>query len=365
MTSDSSRISGREFFLIFLFWTSLAVLSSINRMLDPRGYGFRFESPVGPIMMTFVEAWLWAAVTPLVFLLASRFSAGQATWMTRVIVLPLIGLLLGSFLYLVLHLLRMEILPLPTRRRGTLLPFRDLWRLRFINHFVVYCAVLTAGFAREYFLRDRSLQQDAVRLQAQLAEARLEALRSQIHPHFLFNTLHAISALVERDPSGVRRMIARLSDLLRHSLESRGSTEITLHEELRLVDQYAEIMETRFQGRLEVTSSATPETLDARVPNLILQPIIENAFEHGVARAKLEGRVSVTASREEDMLVVAVEDNGPGPGDFRDGIGLANTRARLAQIYGTTASIELREREGGGTRAELRIPWRTGEIPSE
>ena len=148
----------------------------------------------------------------------------------------------------------------------------------------MYLAVLAAGFAREYFVRDQIRQRQAVELQAQLADARLSALRMQINPHFLFNTLHAISALVDRDPAGVRRMIARLSELLRMTIDRQAADEVPLREELAFLRRYIEIMEIRFQGALHVSTKVDNETLDALVPNLILQPIVENALEHGVSR---------------------------------------------------------------------------------
>ena len=169
-------------------------------------------------------------------------------------------------------------------------------------------------------------------MQAQLAEARMDALRMQINPYFLFNTLHAVSAMVERNPSGVRKMIARLSELLRHTIDARAADEVTLKEELDFLRRYIEIMEIRFQGRLRVEQSLSDEGLQAMVPNLILQPLVENALEHGASRA-VEGGVSeINARREAGVLVLSVRDNGPGVTETisRLGVGLGNTQARLA-----------------------------------
>src|SRR5581483_10484581 len=135
-------------------------------------------------------------------------------------------------------------------------------------------------------------------LRAQLADARLESLRSQLHPHFLFNTLNAISALTERDPAGVRRMIARLSELLRAMIESGGGTTVPLREELDILQRYIEIMEIRFQGRLHVSTKIDPGALDLAVPALILQPLVENALEHGASRAAGESRVEIEVRRD-------------------------------------------------------------------
>ena len=357
------QLSPREIALIFLFWTSLATLSSVNRLLDPRGFGFRM-SPAAPIAMAFVEAWVWAAFTPFIFWLSSRFSLSRASWM-RIPLLIGIGIVVAIAVYLILNVARDLIVDLPVRprRRGggglAFAPLREIGRFRFLNQLIVYLAVLATGFAREYFLRDREREQHEIALQAQLAEARLDALRMQINPHFLFNTLHAVSALVERDPAGVRRMIARLSELLRHTIDSHAADEVPLREELAFLRRYIEIMEIRFQGRLQVTTTADEGVLDALVPNLILQPIVENALEHGVARAGDEGFVEIRARRDGEEVVLTVRDDGPGLDAVEaTGVGLANTRARLAQLYGGAASLALTAAQGGGTLATIRLPYR-------
>jgi two-component system LytT family sensor kinase len=357
---NDRRLSGRELFLIFLFWTSLALLSSLNRILDPRGFGFRM-SPAAPIAFAFVEAWVWAAATPLIFWLSTGFTVGRSPWLVRVPLLLLAGVAIAIGVYFLLGIAREAIFPVPPRRSfSTFAPLRDIGRFRFVNQLLFYFAILAAGFAREYFLRDQSRQRESAQLQAQLAEARLEALRMQINPHFLFNTLHAISALVERDPAGVRRMIARLSDLLRSTIESRAKNEVPLREEMEFVQRYVEIMEIRFQGRLQVVQSIAPETLDALVPNLILQPLVENAMEHGVSRRAGGGRVEISARRDGDRLVVTVRDNGPGVSEPpRGGIGLSNTRQRLEQLYGNAAAVTIDSAAEGGAIATIVLPFRT------
>lgn len=239
-------LSSRELLLIVLFWTSLATLSVANRMLDPRAFGLREGRPGGVIAFLYAEAWLWAALTPLIFWLSSRLNSERAKWYVSVPSLLAAGVLIATGFDLVLELLRAELLPMPRRRGATFMFLRGFGRFRILNHLLIYLAVLAAGFAREYFVRDQRRQREAAallaetaQLQAQLSAARLEALRMQLNPHFLFNTLHAVSALVERDPIGVRRMIARLSELLRHTIESRGSQEVTLRDELELLQRYS------------------------------------------------------------------------------------------------------------------------------
>jgi two-component system LytT family sensor kinase len=358
-------LSRRELFFIFLFWTSLATLTVVNRLIDPRGGGFRPVSPTGPIVLAYLESWIWAAATPFVFWLSSRFNADRSRWVSRAPILIAAGIVLSVLIYFLVALARTEIFEV-SRYRSAITPFREIGRLRFLNQFVTYLAVLAAGFAREYFLRDQVRAREAATLQAQLAEARLDALRMQLNPHFLFNTLHAVSALVERDPSGVRKMIARLSELLRQTME-RGPNEVPLRDELALLRRYVEIMEIRFQGRLRVATEIADETLDALVPNLVLQPIVENALEHGAARAEGEGRIEIGARRTGERIVLTVRDNGPGvSASASSGVGLANTRARLAQLYGDEATLTLTTAPDGGALAEIALPFHTaGDLRAE
>jgi LytS/YehU family sensor histidine kinase len=199
------------------------------------------------------------------------------------------------------------------------------------------------------------------RLQEQetlLMAAKIEALKSQINPHFLFNTLHAMSALVERDPAGVRKMIARLGELLRHTTDRSARELIPLRDELGFLGRYIEIMEIRFQGRLRVTVAVEEAAMDALVPNLILQPLVENALEHGASRVVGAGEVTIEGRRDGERLVLVVRDNGPGADAKQaSGVGLANTRARLAQLYGDAAHVDLSSPPEGGAVAEIVIPY--------
>jgi len=362
---EKFTLSTREVVLIFAFWTFLATLSAVNRLLDPRGLGFRPMSPAGPITLAFIEAWTWAAVTPFILWLSSWSSLSKRSMWVRVPLLILIGIGIAILVYTLLDAARFVIFDPPVMgRRGrgggsAFAPLLGIGRFRFLNHLLVYLAVLAAGFAREFFLRDQRRQRQAAHLQAQLAEARLDALRMQINPHFLFNTLHAVSALVERDPGGVRRMIARLSELLRHTIESHATDEVPLRDELAFLRRYIEIMEIRFQGRLRVDRAIADDVQDALVPNLILQPIVENALEHGVNRAAGEGQIEITARRDGERLVLTVRDNGPGlDAQNSSGVGLANTRARLEQLYGDRAALELKDAEGGGVLVQITLPYR-------
>jgi signal transduction histidine kinase len=237
----------------------------------------------------------------------------------------------------------------------------------YLNAFLAYLDVLLAGHAIHYARDARSKQVRASRLEARLAEAQLDVLRMQLHPHFLFNTLNTISALMHRDLRAADRMLALLGDLLRDSFEKIKAQEVTLKQELGFLEKYLEIEKTRFRDRLIVETAVDPLVLDAEVPNLILQPLVENAIRHGIARRREPGRIRLEAFRDQDRLELRVKDNGPGlPGEgatgSRGGVGLANTQARLRQLYGTAHRFELITPDDGGVEVALSIPLRT--LPS-
>jgi hypothetical protein len=238
--------------------------------------------------------------------------------------------------------------------------------LRFVletgSHFnlIAYWGVLSASYALGYYRRSQQRDLRASQLEARLAQARLQLLEMELQPHFLFNTLNAVSALIHKDPDAAERMIARLGDLLRLTLDRSAQQEVTLGQELELLNRYVEIEQTRFRDRLDVQLNVEPDTLSARVPRLLLQPIVENAIRHGVARSVFAGRIEVEASRRADDLVLRVADNGPGLQDrpLQPGIGLSNTRERLQQLYRARQRLELRDRPEGGLAVTVAIPFR-------
>ena len=358
------------------FWLVLGLLSVVRQAVRP----WR-EGPIaaGEALETLAEYGLWALLTPAVFWLVRRFPAEWGAWAGRLAGQVAVGVAAALAVEAVSRGLLRPLLvgPPPAGREWTLGGMAGgLW---FLDELVVYLAVLAVGYARAalFQVQERRaeaerLLADRARLEAQLAEARLAALRTQLHPHFLFNTLHAVSALVERDPAGVRTLVARLSSLLRRVLEADdGAQEVPLRDEAAFLRDYLDVQRVRFQGRLEVEEDYGPGTLDALVPPLVLQPLVENAVGHGVGRLEEGvGVIRASARREGDRLVLAVEDNGPGLGAEPDrlgastGVGLANTRARLDALYGDAAALALAARPGGGVRAEVVLPFRTAPAPS-
>ena len=205
-------------------------------------------------------------------------------------------------------------------------------------------------------------------LEARLARAQLQSLRLQLHPHFLFNTLNTINALIGTDRHAAERVISGLSELLRMSLSSASEQEVTLAKELELLAHYIEIQQIRFQDRLTVNFRIDPDARYALVPNLMLQPLVENAIRHGIAPRAAPGHVIVTAARRGDRLELSVVDDGVGERtsrDHRDGVGLGNTRARLLSLYGTEHRFEAGGASTGGFTVHIEIPYRTDAATKE
>jgi signal transduction histidine kinase len=227
----------------------------------------------------------------------------------------------------------------------------------------MYFTTLGCVHAFGYFVEAKEREAQAARLAAQVAEARLGALRMQLHPHFLFNSLNAITVLVrDQDTASASRMLDLLSDVLRQVLRSDQSHEVRLADELRFLERYLAIEQVRFSDRLSVRFDVDESLLDASVPEFLLQPLVENALRHGIAKRADGGLVEVAARRDGDSLLLTVADNGPGldptaPSDG-NGLGLANIRERLTTLYGRRGSLVLSTREGGGAVATVRIPFR-------
>jgi LytS/YehU family sensor histidine kinase len=231
----------------------------------------------------------------------------------------------------------------------------------FVFNLLVYWVVISVSHTMEYYLKFQEKEVRAAELEKSLTEAKLQALQMQLNPHFLFNTLHAISSLVHKDAEAADRMISRLSELLRYTLESTTAHEVPLHQELHILDRYLEIEQTRFGSRLSVVKQIAPEAMTVLVPNLVLQPIVENAIKHGIEPHARPGVINVSAGREENRLVLEVRDNGKGlkEGPQRERVGISNTRARLQQLYPSSHQFELLNAPEGGLTVRLSIPWRT------
>ena len=239
--------------------------------------------------------------------------------------------------------------------------FNPLLVKTFHFNVLVYWVVVSLVGGLEYYRKFRERELRAAELEKRLAEAKLQALQMQLNPHFLFNTLNTIAALMHKDVEAADRMIVRLGELLRCALEAADTQEVPLRSELDFLSRYLEIEQTRFGSRLEVSLDVAPDTLDALVPNLILQPIVENAIRHGVQPHATKGRIVLTTRREGEKLRLTVQDNGGGMSaqqPVREGVGLTNTRERLRHLYGEAERLRFQNVPGGGGLAvEIEIPF--------
>ncbi|HEX8354235.1 MAG TPA: histidine kinase [Pyrinomonadaceae bacterium] len=310
-------------------------------------------------------ALVWACLSPLVFKLTRRFPIDLRPTRLRNLLVHVPSLLLFSAVH---HAAYTAILwwplggPHGDHRYGSVFDFYlDSFLYALYANILIYTLVVFGAQAFLYYEGYRAAEAGEARLGAQLAESRLRVLKMQLHPHFLFNTLHSINSLVLEDPPGASRMIARLGDFLRLTLERSEHQLVTLGEEIEFLRCYLDIEQVRFQGRLVVEFDVEPAASSAAVPHLILQPIVENAIQHAVGASTAPGRIRVAGRRSGEALRLEVRDSGPGISpDAADGggkgVGLRNVRARLGQLYGRRFRFELTNVEGGGLAVILEVP---------
>ena len=341
--------------LVLVYGAQLSVYRASRG--EPSGLGETF-------LVGAIEWYGWAVLTPLILAVARRVRATGRPWPVQ-LALHLPPGLLFAVAHMALHAgLRQVLLQPEGGWPGAWTYFT--WMLSKTTDFdlLVYLSVVGLDAAVRY---SRQVREEAVRasqLEARLAQAQLHLLRSQLRPHFLFNTLHAISALMHRDVEAADRMVGQLSELLRASLERDGRHEVPLSEELELLAPYLDIERTRFSDRLQVEVDVAPDARDALVPPLLLQPLVENAIRHGIAPRRGPGRVWVRVARSGDRLAVEVRDDGVGPPStgvegLREGIGLGSTRARLEQLYGAEHVLTLGAHAPRGFSVSLSLPYRS------
>lgn len=352
--------------VVFAAWTTICLLVTTQTYLGarPDSAGLSWSLLV---FSRLAYWWVWALVTLGVIRLSRWLPIERGRWLTPLAVhVFLASIVAVAMVAYFMFLLRLD--PLPDRGVD---PFLEdfVFGLGLFFHFdfLIYFGVLGIGHTLSYYDRFRERSLEAARLAQRLAEAQLEALRLQIQPHFLFNTLHAISSLMDEDVAGARRMVARLGDLLRLTLQKGQEQEVTLAEELEIVEQYLAIEQIRFQDRLTVEKEISRDALSCQVPSLLLQPLVENAVRHGIEPLDKGGRVRLRAVVEAGRLELEVADEGPGlkagkSSQQRLGIGLSNVQARLEQLYGPAGfEIKMENRFAGGLRVRVSFPARRSE----
>jgi len=360
----------------FGVWTfvSLAATASVYAMYRISSQNVRLGTIAG---MEFGQILSYAPLTPFAYALAMRYPFRRSNWARRTLLY-----LAAGFVFTSCHTLLAAATPYdtwdPVNREWSSAfwnphthSFRDpraALKRSFLYNVVddfsgEFVPIVLIGHAVAYYRRLRERELRTTQLEGQLAKARLQTLKSQLQPHFLFNTLHSISALMLTDVVAADRMMTALSDLLRMNLESNGTQLTTLSREMEFLNVYLDIEKARFEERLQVVFDIAPECLDAHVPHLLLQPLVENAVRHGVSKRSSPGEIRVAARREGSGLQLWIRDNGPGlasPADEKSshGLGLRLTRERLQTLYGVEQSCDIRNLPEGGAEVSVRIPFR-------
>src|SRR6266540_1280514 len=345
--------------IAFLFWTviGLSFASQLYLSSYKAGQGVSWGQAVS---WSLGDWYVWALVSLPIIQLARRFRFDDRHW-GRNVLLHLVASALFSLAYMVL---RAAVGQVQSRLSGAPVSFADAFNplvvKTFLLNLLIYWVIVSVSHAFAYYREFQQRELRASELEKRLAQARLQTLQMQLNPHFLFNSLHAISALVHKDADLADRMITRLSDLLRYALEHTDAREVPLRQELDFLRRYLEIEQTRFGDRLAVRMNIEPDALEALVPNLLLQPLVENAIRHGLEPRAGPGRIELRARCEDGRLKVEVRDNGKGLSDGRapeEGVGLSNTRARLQQLYGKGQRFELANAPGGGLAVCVELPF--------
>lgn len=309
------------------------------------GYDLTWRQAAGAALANW---YLWALLTPAIAWLARRFPLRRARWPVSLAVHIPAGIVCAA-LKMVADAKTAAMFTGVARRPNSVMPAY----LALLTYWVIVGAVHSLDHYRKY--RERELQ--AAQLETALARAQVQSLRMQIHPHFLFNTLNAIASLMREDVEAADVMIARLGDLLRVTLATADVPDVPLRQELEFVRMYLDIQQARMGDRLTTTVAADANALDAAVPTLLLQPIVENAIRHGAGARPGPATIAIRASRVDGTLTIDVEDDGPGPGDpVRNGHGLRNTQMRLQAAFGSAATLALTCTPSGGALARVTMP---------
>ena len=362
MGTHDIRSRSPRWIWIILVWLSFGLIDAMETVFVMRAEGMHHAWLT--LFATVMFSWLpWVPVTPLILRLGRKFPLAKpvpvSAWLVHVTGYATMALLSSAWTSSLYFFFNPYLDPAPS-------PYMKLWFVRFydglLSYFFLYTAVLTLNYVLDFRARLALRETEAARLNEQLVKAQLHALRQQIEPHFLFNTLNSVAGLVRegRSESAVV-MIAELSDLLRRMLDDSTRQQVPLEEEMAFTQKYLDIQKVRFMDRLQVDVDIPGELHLAQVPSLILQPMVENAIKHGIAKRAQGGSIRIVASHSSGMLTLSVFNDGPSlPVNWetsRPGVGISNVRSRLRTLYGTACDIHMRNPSSGGVEVSVSLPF--------
>jgi signal transduction histidine kinase len=358
------KIDWRRAAFLFIGWTLVSIIFagiSYAAAIGENNKEFGFGSA---LRLNLVQFYVWAILAPFVFRFSRRFPIELRPLNVRNLCLYFPALISFAGIHQALHLAVLwSISPRWRQKYPALMDcYRAYFAFGFYIDLIIALLIVIAVHALIYYQNFRASELAQSSLRTQLAQAQLRALKMQLHPHFLFNTLHSISSLVLEDPPKANSMIARLGDFLRLTVENSEQQLVTLKEETEFLRCYLDIEQVRFGDRLTVAFELEPQTLSAQLPHLILQPIVENAIQHAIAPRATRGHINIQANRLDSLLRVAISDNGPGitsnaNSPAKKCVGLTNVRTRLQQIYGSDFRFELTSGKNEGLTVIMEIPF--------
>jgi two-component system LytT family sensor kinase len=363
MDTTSTRVVLHRWVWIVSIWLGFGLVDAMQTVFVMRGEGMHHAWV--RLFWTCVVGWIpWALATPLVLRLGRRFPPVKlrpvTTWLVHLAACAAVGLSFAAWMAW------MDFAFNPYARHSWTGTFAGLWIDKFLNgilsFLVLYAAIVTVSYVLDSRERLAQQQTETARLNEMLSKAQLDALRRQIEPHFLFNTLNAVAGLVRegRNDAAVG-MIAGLSDFLRRVLQGSTEQRVPLGEEMAFAQKYLDIQKVRFAERLQLSVDVPKELYPAQVPSLILQPMVENAVKHGIAKRAQGGAIRIVAFRRGGVLTLSVCNDGPSlPVDWemaRSGIGMSNVRTRLQSLYGDAFALSMRNQDAGGVEVSVSLPF--------
>ncbi len=344
--------------IAFVAWTVLAFLSAAGAHVYTASMGSP-ESWAQLLAWNITISFVWSLLTPPIYALARRFTFERGNWPRMLplhVAASVVFTLIAAYVIVWLE-------PYVTWTPQEHVPFAAHMLSRALMDLQRYWYILLITQAIAYYGKYRQRELRSSQLEVQLAHAQLEMLKTQLEPHFLFNTLNSIAALARNDGPAAEHMTLQLADLLRFSLDAIGVHEVPLSRELTMLQKYIDIQQTRFQDRLQVEMDIASNTLSALVPNMILQPLVENAIRHGIGPRRAPGHIRISTRQVFDELWMEIDDDGQGLTCFGgvvppEGVGLRNTRARLQQLYNHDHRLTLEDAPAGGCIVKIHIPFR-------